>query len=211
MTATLPTRTPDRRLGDLTRGIAAALALVLFVVGVPLALLALAPVYMPETVPSGDRLRIMLMSPDDGTLLLAVLGAIAWIAWAAFTVSAVVEIAASARHVTAPRLPLIGGAQHAAARLITSAGILIALSSTAVAHAEPAHAITRTATTERPLVTPARTPPAEVSVERDAPRTTPEPPAPVLPRVTVQRGDTLWGIAERHLGAGARYTEICDL
>ena len=36
-------------------------------------------------------------------------------------------------------------------------------------------------------------------------------PADGLPHVTVQRGDTLWSIAEHHLGAGTRYTEIRDL
>ena len=31
------------------------------------------------------------------------------------------------------------------------------------------------------------------------------------PMITVQRGDTLWDLAERHLGDGHRYTEILDL
>jgi nucleoid-associated protein YgaU len=32
-----------------------------------------------------------------------------------------------------------------------------------------------------------------------------------LPRVTVERHDTLWDLAERHLGDGARYNEILQL
>src|SRR5665647_971908 len=31
------------------------------------------------------------------------------------------------------------------------------------------------------------------------------------PVITVTRGDTLWGLAERHLGDGHRYAEIYDL
>lgn len=211
MTATLPLRSRDRRLGDVTRGVAAALTLLLFVIGVPIALLALAPMYLPDTLPTWDRVRGMLTSPDDGTLLLAVLAAIAWIAWAAFTTSVAVELAAGARRMTAPRLPLIGGAQHAASRLIATAGILIAVSSTGVAHAEPAHATAATAVAARPAVAPEHAPSPPVSVEPEAPHATPSQPVPALPVVTVQRGDTLWGIAERHLGAGPRYTEIRDL
>lgn len=49
-------------------------------------------------------------------------------------------------------------------------------------------------------------------------RTTPTPgdsrsaeTAPRGPAITIQRGDTLWGLAERHLGAGARFVEIVTL
>lgn len=211
MTATLPLRSHDGRLGDITRGVAAALTLLLFVIGVPIALLALAPMYVPDTRPTWDGVAAILTSPDDGTLFLAVLAAIAWIAWAVFTTGVAVELAAGARRMTAPRLPLIGGAQHAASRLIATAGLLIAVSSTTVAHAQPAHATTPTAVAARPTVPPERTPSPQVSAEPEAPHATLSQPAPALPVVTVQRGDTLWGIAERHLGAGPRYTEIRDL
>ena len=42
-----------------------------------------------------------------------------------------------------------------------------------------------------------------------------QPPAsdrnPEYPTITVQRHDTLWALADRHLGDGARYTEILEL
>jgi hypothetical protein len=38
----------------------------------------------------------------------------------------------------------------------------------------------------------------------------PPPPAPVDPAVVVRRGDTLWAIAARHLGAGASAAEVAQ-
>jgi nucleoid-associated protein YgaU/DNA-binding SARP family transcriptional activator len=43
------------------------------------------------------------------------------------------------------------------------------------------------------------------------PNATPSPRQPQLPTVVVRHSDTLWGLAERHLGAGTRYSEIAHL
>lgn len=208
MTATLPPRMTSDRPADLGRAIAAALALLVFVAGTPIALLALAPIYVPAAMRSWDRVGDLLTSPDDGSLLLAVLGATAWIAWLLFTISVVVELVAAARRSVAPRLPLIGGVQNAAARLVATAGILLATSSTLAAHAQPAHAST-TVTLERPTST-AQEPALDTDAVAPDLTVAPQPTEP-LPHITVQRGDTLWSIAEHHLGAGTRYTEIRDL
>ncbi|GAA3819535.1 LysM peptidoglycan-binding domain-containing protein [Cellulomonas soli] len=212
MTATLPTQPSTRRLRDLAWGLGAALTLLVFVVGVPVALLALAPLYLPDAIPTPGQIRGLLTGPDDGTLLLGVLALIAWIAWVVFSASVLLEVIASARRTRAPRLPLLGGVQNSASRLLATAGILLALSSGTIARAAPAQATTpqvldqaRHPHSDAAPITPvhleATTAPA-AAVARDE---------PALPVVTVQRGDTLWGIAERHLGSGPRYTEIRDL
>lgn len=204
-----PTRTRHNR-ADLARGLGAALALLGFVAGVPVALVALAPVYLPNQVPTWGQLWDRVMSPDDGSLLLAVLGAVAWIAWAAFTASVLVELAASARRVHAPRIPMLGGLQRTAARLVATASLLVATASAITTAASPAAATTLVAT-----VTPDAAADNAPVAASAAPTTTPTPAAgsasATLPSITVQRGDTLWDLAERHLGDPLRYTEIRDL
>ncbi|OJV78672.1 MAG: hypothetical protein BGO37_12570 [Cellulomonas sp. 73-92] len=205
------TTTHNRHNGaDLARGLGAALALLGFVAGVPAALVALAPVYLPNQVPTWGQLWDRVMSPDDGSLLLAVLGAIAWIAWAAFTGSVLVELAASARRVHAPRIPLLGGLQRTAARLVATASLLVATASAITTAASPAVASSLVAT-----VTPDAAADNAPVAASAAPTTTPTPAAAsasaTLPSITVQRGDTLWDLAERHLGDPLRYTEIRDL
>ncbi|BDO42067.1 LysM peptidoglycan-binding domain-containing protein [Cellulomonas sp. NTE-D12] len=205
------TTTHTRHNGaDLARGLGATLALLGFVAGVPAALVALAPVYLPNQVPTWGQLWDRVMTPDDGSLLLAVLGAIAWIAWAAFTGSVLVELTASARRVHAPRIPLLGGLQRTAARLIATAGLLVATASAITTPASPAAASALVAT-----LTPDAARDTAAVASPAAPTTTPTSaaaePATALPSITVHRGDTLWDLAERHLGDPLRYTEIRDL
>jgi nucleoid-associated protein YgaU/DNA-binding SARP family transcriptional activator len=205
---TTPTRTHRR---DALRALGAAVVLVLFVVGAPIALVALAPVYLPDTIPTLRELGHALTSPDDGTILFAFLAAIGWIAWAAFTLSVVLEIVAGLRRVSAPSIPLLGSAQWAASRLVASTGVFLALSWT-VAHPAPASAASLSASR---VVTPVAVDLPTATPRHAAPQTQPvlqhTAPAPALPSVVVQRGDTLWDIAERHLGNGARFTEIQNL
>lgn len=197
---------------DVVRGLGAAIALAAFLVGVPIALVALAPTYLPHPIPTPAQLWDRVLSPDDGTLLLAVLGVVAWITWAAFTGSVLVELVASARRVRAPSIPLLGGMQHAASRLLATAGVLLATASsiTAPAPAAAASALVmpmdeRALSAARPEILPA------VSEVDETPTLATPPHVADLPTVTVKRGDTLWDIAEHHLGDPMRYTEIRDL
>jgi nucleoid-associated protein YgaU len=82
------------RLRRITQGLAAALALLGAVVGVPAVLVAIGAA--PTSVPSLDQVRRAVLVQDQNmTVVFAVLAAVAWLCWAAFTASTVREIAAA--------------------------------------------------------------------------------------------------------------------
>ncbi|WP_315092746.1 LysM peptidoglycan-binding domain-containing protein [uncultured Cellulomonas sp.] len=207
MTTTLPRA---HRTGEMLHAVGAALLLTVFVVGAPAALVALAPLYLPDTLPTWSQLGHALTSPDDGSLLMLVLALVGWVAWAGFTACVVLEIVAGLRRISTPTIPLLGSAQWAASRLVASAGILLAVTTT-VATPSPAAAAPGTVSVAPRTVEPHNTEPPDAR-HANTPAPEPEPVAPPeLPSVVVQRGDTLWDLAEHHLGDGVRFTEISTL
>ncbi|KAA9159436.1 LysM peptidoglycan-binding domain-containing protein [Amycolatopsis acidicola] len=189
--------------GQRVRGVLAGLALLVFVAGIPLGLLALGagparlmPARWPEPTPIvqwpehiWNALRWAWLTGD---LALWLLIATAWLGWLALTVSVAVEVMRqTGRGVRTagilvrrvPRRRWIAGLV-AAVLVATSAG-------TATASSRPGTLIAATA------------PPRPITV---SPK-----PAENLVSCPVVHGDTLWTLAERHLGAGTRYHEIVHL
>ena len=101
------------------RGLAATLALVAFVLGVPAVLLAIHAIPDPAEF-SWSRVT----SPDDGTLALQVIAIVCWIAWAIFTCQLIASIISRIRGMRAPRLPGLVVPQLAADRLVAAAALL---------------------------------------------------------------------------------------
>lgn len=202
---------PDRtRLSAATaaRGVLALASLLALVAGIPVLLLFLArilPVRWPP--PSWEQLTT---GRDDGSLLLLVLLAVGWAAWAAFTASVAVETVAVVRGLPAPHLPALVLGQRSAATLVTAAAVLFTPTLPllpAVAAPQPE---LRVATLDLREAAPAQS-------TRPAAQRNPAPAAPArdiqqpYPTITVQRYDSYWALAERHLGSGTRYREIVDL
>jgi len=181
------------------QGLLACLALAGLLVGLPAVLLALGWGRVPAS-PAEWMQR--LTSPDDGTFVLLVVKAAAWVTWLVLAASIVTEIVAAVRGISAPTLPGLRWSQTPARQLVGAATLLfVALPTIAgtVANAAPAAATPQVAA-QSPKVER-----ADVSVR----------PAIALaeerPTHTVKLGDSLWSIAEQHLGSGHRYAEIAGL
>lgn len=124
MTTTLhPVR---RTVGDVVRGVASLVAVLVLLVGIPAALLVVAGNPLPSVLPSLDAVAAVLTQPDDGSLFVAALAWLAWIGWATFAVAVLVEIPAQIRGRATPHLPAIGPQQRAAAMLVASIAVLVA-------------------------------------------------------------------------------------
>ena len=188
------------------RGLVAVLLIVAALAGVPVLLVALGAT--PWTVDLTD-LRLRLLSPDDGSVALIIIGATSWIAWAVMAFCLLTEIVAAIRGVRAPQLRGLGAGQQLASQLVASAAVLFAvaqpLSITLAATPAQADSIPKVQTTSSaasPVESVGEAAPDPVQLAKAAPATEP---------YTTRAHDSLWKIAETHLGDGTRFTEIVDL
>jgi nucleoid-associated protein YgaU len=201
--------TPHQRL----HGLAAALVILLLLIGTPLVLIAVGARPWDTEL---SELRLLLSGPDDGTLALTVVAVAGWMAWIVVAVSVVVEVVARMRGLPAPSLPGLGLPQHGVSQLVAVAALLFIATPTvslAVPHA-PVHAAAAAPVPDTPDLGSADAAPV---LAESAPVPAPVPTAVHAPQATasidytVRRGDSLWRIAERLLGEGGRYTEIVEL
>ncbi|WP_042399167.1 LysM peptidoglycan-binding domain-containing protein, partial [Streptacidiphilus carbonis] len=202
-------RTPRRRHGalpgwrsTLVRGCAGLVLLPALLVGLPLVLLYGTLALSRGGGPFGGAgPGALLSAPDQGQLLVWVLAAIGWLAWAAFALGVLVELAARISGRVPRRLPALGWSQRSAAALL---GALFALlpAGGALAASLPA-----------PAVATAGAAPGSVPVG-NAPIGNGGAAAAAATVHTVQAvrpAETLWSIAESRLGSGGRWQEIARL
>ncbi len=188
-------------------GLAATLGIGVLLIGLPLVLLQVGFGTLPAITSWGDVVAVLL-SRDDGTLVLVVIKALGWITWALLAGLIVLEALARLRGVQPRDLPGLRLPQVAARQLVAAAAALfVALPGPSlVAHAEPV---------PTPSVTPTQTMTVGVEATTAALVVTPageDPPASLQTRQhTVKRGESLWSVAAAELGSGRRYTEIAAL
>ena len=185
------------------RGAAALGALVAAIVGVPVLLVRL----VGNPWPGWERLEL----GDEQALVVGVLTALAWLLWVRFVLAVVmavpdqlVELRAERERpphapvqVAAPSHPR-AGIGLMATRLVAAALVLLPLGARAVpAAGAPPLAAVATVTASSSVVT---NPPAVAPIGSAA-----------AGAVAVADGDTLVGLARRHLGDGDRWREIFEL
>ena len=219
----------QRSAADVITGLGALLALLALVIVVPLALAYFVGWPLPHKMPSGGLLNATI----DTKTFTNVLAILVWLAWAQFSACVLVEALAAARGIGMPgHVPLSGGSQILARQLVAA---VLLITASAASFAPGLSSLGRT-----PDDGPHRAPIAATQVlqqgtRADAPmpsgpaartttnvdarsatdlKATPVKGATKFYRVQPPAGrhhDSLWEIAQRHLGDGRRYQEIYEL
>ncbi|WP_413799843.1 BTAD domain-containing putative transcriptional regulator [Streptomyces iranensis] len=228
---------PRRTAGDYAKAFLAFVALAVLLIGVPGSLAYFVGWPLPHTVPSGETLR----QPITTTVFVKVLTVVVWLAWAQFTACVLVEGKAELSGVGMPtRIPGAGPSQLLARQLVaavllvgaTAASLTPGLSqlgkaydsnhrgTVAAAQQTPGHQQGRHAESGQRdgadagmraqgmrSVDPTMDDRAE-QASRHGEKST------KFYRIQPPEGrhhDSLWEVADRHLGDGRRYKEIYEL
>lgn len=213
MTVHQPARPPardepsQRRVREVLRGLFGLLALLLLLVGVPLALSRIGSP-LPRRIPALDKIREgLLQGPMPWSVIVRGMAAVVWVAWGAFALAVVAEAYGWIRGVDVTRLSAGRPFQSLACNLVAAAVLMLPslprLASAPVAAPVPVLIQTQAAAASG-VSTPAM---AADSVVRVASAVAPASTTTYV----VQRHDCLWWIAERYLGDPFRYREIVEL
>lgn len=220
--ARLPQRSSGNRFGELIRGLVSLVTMLAIVGGVPYLLWTLFGPPWPDELPNRD----VLFSQLDANAVLKIISVVIWLAWLHFVVCLIAEIGAERRgHGLSPRIPLGGGSQTLARRLISGVVLLAGAASVTVPVAQAVTAPSLSA--ENTISSTATGGSQSGGFTKEVER-----PSKVIPTTGIRtnnddRGqvvkytevkppqgrnhDCLWDIAERHLGDGRRYKEIFEL
>ncbi|SDN91279.1 BTAD domain-containing putative transcriptional regulator [Actinacidiphila guanduensis] len=214
-----------RTFGDLVRAFGAFLALAVLVVGVPGALLYFIGSPFPHHVDSD-----LLQQPITSETFVNTLAVVVWLAWAQFTACVLVEAKAAVSGVGMPaHVPGSGPSQLLARQLIaalllvgvSTAGLIPGLSQLGQSHQMESQARPGVAATAQ------QTPGQQAAAHQAAVQHQTGPQSSTAQgvaqhtqkatkfyRINPPEGrhhDSLWEIAQRHLGDGRRYKEIYEL
>lgn len=225
-----PVRIRRRTFGDFVKAFFAFVALLVLVVGVPGALAVSVGWPLPHGAPSLDWLQ----QPITVTTFLHVLTVIVWLAWAQFTACVLVEVKAAVAGVgLAGRVPGSGPSQLLARQLV-AAFLLVGATAASLTPglSQLGHSLEGN---QRPTVAAAQQTPglfaqqqeqaahsaaalaeqaSHAAAQADAGGATAKDGGTKYYRIQPPEGrhhDSLWEIAQRHLGDGRRYKEIYEL
>ncbi|MEZ5409608.1 MAG: LysM peptidoglycan-binding domain-containing protein [Acidimicrobiales bacterium] len=195
---------PARRGPALLRALGGTALATVLLVGVPVALVRAVGNPLPTTVASWDEIRFAVTRGQiDAWTWVKAFAVVAWLAWADLALSFLVELMAAARGRRPRHWAALAPTRWLATRVVAQWTLVASL---AVQAGGPGPL------TLLPAATAAMT---AVVPDLDLP-TTPRSVSEVAPagsdaaEVEVGRRDTLWGLAEVHLGSGGRWEAIRD-
>lgn len=198
----------DMAVTRLVKGTVALVAVVLVAVGVPVALAVAVGWPLPHGVPDVGAAvdTVAGRVPLDPDLLWNVLAVGIWVAWFQLMAALAVEVRAVLAGSVAPRVAGLGAMQHVAGAMVGSIMLLWPSAMPAAASgslAEAAELMNPTLSVPRVHLvvddTPAQAVPTEQATQA----------APAAGRThVVERRDTLWSIAERHMAPGGSTEDI---
>ncbi|MFI6687583.1 BTAD domain-containing putative transcriptional regulator [Streptomyces sp. NPDC050485] len=221
-----PQPLPRRRTpGDFAKAFLAFVALLVLLVGVPGALASFVGWPLPHRMPSLD----MVQQQISVTVFVKVLTLVVWLAWAQFTACVLVEVKAAVSGVGLPsRVPGAGPSQLLARQLIAAVLLITATAASfapgfgqqqEVTH-KPAVAAAQQLPGQQQAATVAEAMQQQAAAQEHAAVEArehgggAEAGATKFYRIHPPEGrhhDSLWEVAERHLGDGRRYHEIYQL
>ncbi|MER6078685.1 BTAD domain-containing putative transcriptional regulator [Streptomyces sp. NPDC001833] len=225
-----PVRLRRRTFGDVVKAFLAFVVLLVLVVGVPGALAVTVGWPLPRSAPSMD----WLSQPIDVQTFLNALTVVVWLAWAQFTACVLVEVKAAVSGVGLPgRVPGAGPSQLLARQLVAA---LLLVGATAASFtpglSQLGHSLEGN---QKGTVATAQATPGILAQQQEQAKSTAAALAEQAGHAAAQaeqggstatheatkyyriqppegrHHDSLWEIAQRHLGDGRRYKEIYEL
>jgi len=179
------------------KGILALIASAVLLVGVPLALYT----YTGTPLAKVAALPTLFERPDFGGTIVfgSLVPVMAWILWAWLAIGFLAGAVGAIRQVRAPKLKGFGLGQNIGGTLV---GAIVAMI-VGLGSALPANAAAPAPT----QITPATT----ISAEQAPAATQGKTHITSTQSITVKPGETLWGLAEKYLGDGAKFKQIAEL
>lgn len=194
-----------RLVRDLTRSLGSLAALVVILAGIPWALATFVGWPLPTALPSLDELRSALGGASiSDAFLVKSLAVACWLVWAQVAVCFGVETSAWAKGRAPRHVALAGGLQPLVRHLVISATILVGVLRPAGGGAQLLPPTAVHAVYSQSVSVGASAPPAHMVtpvIESD----------PQQPSCVVQPRDSLWLLAENHLGDGMRWRDLWEL
>lgn len=157
-------------------------------------------------LPTSEQMRDLGDAVVSDTAVFGVLTLSAWLVWALFVASFLVEARAAFQGVQAPRIAVAGPAQRAARLLVAT----VVLGVTVQRAVTPASALPAPPAPSTLLVAYEEQPTSPDTTTTATP--IPSALAALAPDVviTVTNGDSAWSLAEQHLGDGMRWRELWE-